>query len=323
MSPRPRARTHRLRRGLLLAAAATLALSGCMKLDMDLELQSDDTVDGSMTIGMSSALAELAGEDPAAMSAQMREEIMADDSIGDVRVEDYDDGEYVGTTMHFTGAGLSDFGGGDEDALRIERVDDEFVVTGRMDLSEGGGALPGMAQPDVRIAITFPGAVTEHTGELEGTTVTWVPVAGEVTEISARGGATEGGLGVRAGALLWVAAGAGVLVLALVVVVVLLVVRRRRPAAAVAPASLPVAAPAAVPGAPAPQGWVPSQPHAPGAQPPAQGWTQQAPPAQPPAQSWSQQTPPAQPPAQDWTQQAPPAQPPAPPTQPPAPPTQP
>ena len=243
-----------------IASALVLALAGCVKMDINLDLQGDDTVDGHMTIAMSQALIEMSGEDPDTLVEQMQSDILdSDGELGEVRVEPYEDDDFVGSTTHFTGADLATFGSDDADSLSIVRDGDDFVVTGAMDLTgeenEQLGAMMGSF--DIRIAITFPGAVAEHTGELEGRTVVWTPKMGERNEISARGSAVAGGGagGLPMGVLL--AVGLGVLAL---------VVRNRsRGAEAGAPALAtadgatyaPAAdagtyAPGAAPGAPVP-----------------------------------------------------------------------
>ena len=57
---------------LLLSAAAlstlvVVGLAGCMKVDMQMKLQSDNTIDGTMIFGISSAAAEMMGEDAASL----------------------------------------------------------------------------------------------------------------------------------------------------------------------------------------------------------------------------------------------------------------
>src|SRR5450756_3192879 len=70
----------------------------------------------------------------------------------------------------------------------VVRDGDEFVVSGTLDMTEaamGAESMPGLGDSfDIKIAMTFPGKVTEHNGELSGNTVTWTPVYGEVNELS-------------------------------------------------------------------------------------------------------------------------------------------
>ncbi len=219
--------TRKLLKTLGLTAALVLALTGCMKMDMNLELQSDDTVNGSVVFGVSHALVELSGEDPDTIVEQMQGELLgADGELGEVTTEAFSDDDFVGTTTHFKGAALDAFSSGEEDALSIVRDGDDFVVTGAMDLAgeetEQLGAM--MSGFDINIAITFPGEVTDHNGELDGRTVVWTPKIGERLDISARGAATEGGAGgLPMAALIGIAIGG----LAVIAIVLLLLVRNR------------------------------------------------------------------------------------------------
>ena len=194
-------RTRRLLGAAALSTALVAGLAGCVKMDMQLDLQSDDTVDGSILMAVSSALAEMSGQDPESLLGEMNADDMVDQGAV-TSTEPYDDGEYIGQTIHFEGESLESFSGGGDEDLQIVREGDEYVVSGVMDLSdaamgtegEGGEMFAGLMESfDVRVSITFPGAVSEHNGELDGNTVTWTPRVGETNEISARGSAIEGG----------------------------------------------------------------------------------------------------------------------------------
>ncbi|MDO8147345.1 MULTISPECIES: hypothetical protein [unclassified Isoptericola] len=338
---RPR-RRHPLRRASVaaLATVGLLALGGCMKVDWDMTLHEDDTASGTVIMGFSDELAESMGMDPQELWDMSNE---GGDSFTEGMPEGsteqpYSDGEYTGVEVTFTDQPISEMAGGAEDELSVTREGDEFVVDGVFDLSEDAadmgdtGDLPeGLLDSfDMRIAVTFPGEVTETTGEVEGTTVVWTPTFGQVTEVYARGsavgdgaaapeeGATdeptedadEGTTGTGddvadaaqqddAGFPWWIVG--LVLGLAVLGVVVALVVRNNRrpgPPAAGAPGSGPA-------------------PYAAGGVPPGYGQPQQpAPPVVPPQQTAPQPYPP---PYQGPAQQPPagPQQPPAGPQQPP------
>ncbi len=277
-------KTRRLATSAAVASVLALGLAGCIKMDMQLELQPDDTVDGSMVFAVSSALVEMSGQDPQDMVDEMQQDIL--DSDQDMRTEPYDDGEFVGTTTYFDGAALDTFGAGDEESMQIVREGDEFVVTGVMDMTEAaGGEDLGMAAGmmegmDIRIAVTFPGAVADHNGTLEGNTVSWEPTVGERLEMNARGSAVAGGGSSSLPLPLLI--GGGVLALLVIGGVLFAVLRNRSsepaPAAAVpsdspapefipqpdAAQPAPPAPPAAPPAPPAPQADAPPPPPAPG-----------------------------------------------------------
>ena len=219
----------RLIGSLSLAVLAT----GCIKVDLSLQLHSDDTVDGTMTYAVSRDLLTLTNS-------------TADDLLGQVASDgplpsgvphedsDYADDTFVGKTLAFSDVDIGAFqrSGVGGETLSIQRVGDSFQVSGEVDLtaSATGQLQPGTAQlakdMQLRLAITFPGPVQTQTGGVvTGNTVTWTPVYGQKTEIQATGSA----LGDETTSpLMWIAIVAGVVVLT--VLVILLVRRGRRSA---------------------------------------------------------------------------------------------
>ncbi|MGO1317855.1 MAG: LppM family (lipo)protein [Cellulomonadaceae bacterium] len=183
-----------------LLATMCLVLAGCFRMDMELVLGEDDTVDGSMVMAFSDDVAEMMGEDPQSFWDENSGDILSDMPEG-ARAEPYAQDGYTGTRIIFEGQTLDDLnsGGTTGEDLTITREGDEFVVTGTMDMSDLDSDTEGLPAGllesfEIRIAITFPGPVTEHTGELDGTnTVVWLPPIGEVTDISARASAIPGG----------------------------------------------------------------------------------------------------------------------------------
>jgi phosphatidylinositol mannoside-binding LppM-like protein len=198
--------------------ALVFLMTGCIKLNMNLGINSDDTVSGTVEFGVQKELLDLTG--------QSVDDILGSDAplpsdAPGVTVEPFDDGEFVGQQFIFedvpiaefnsggfvgvTGAtGVSGLTGVAGDTLNISREGDTFVVTGVMDLSTGlsGATGPfggtGGAQffesADIKIAITFPGEVLEAPGgQIDGNTVTYVPEFGERLEINATGSAVDNG----------------------------------------------------------------------------------------------------------------------------------
>jgi hypothetical protein len=298
----PRAdRPSRLRRALTLAAGAVVvavALSGCIKLDMALTVTPENTVDGTIVFAVDKQLLTLGGGNPedAFKDAAGDAPFPTAPSGGSVTTEVYDqDGKY-GQKFIFTGVPLTEF---DDEDLSITRQGDFFVVDGTLDLSDTSGAtgessdaplpLPSAltAGFEVSVSMTFPGEVVEHNGTLEGTTVTWVPKAGEKLVMSAKAKATGGSAG-----LLGLSSSSsstplliGLVIAALLLVgglVALLLRRGRTPAAAGAvgaampdTSAVPGFAPA--PSSPADPSWAP--PPMPGAAPPPPTPPAPAPPA--------------------------------------------
>ncbi len=182
-------------------------------------------------------------------------------ATGSVETKDYEDDDWIGNEYVFTDVALDEFSGADTGDLSITREGDEFIVEGTLDLSQGTGTDPSasalLESAETEISITFPGDVTSSNGEEDGNTVTWAPVPGEVTEISAVGSAEAG--------LPWTLIAAVLALLTLVVVgIVLLVVLRGRERAS-APAAGPLPEGSIVPevGPPASEAPEPSAPPAP------------------------------------------------------------
>lgn len=213
-----------------LALAATLVLSGCIKMEVNLELQSDDTVDGSMVFAVQEGLGELLGEgsDEVPTDEEAANELFGDDLSSDFEnatEEPYNEDGWIGTRVIFEGEALDDFSE-DNEGFSIVRDGDNFVVSGPFDTEATEGSDEEMLEgAEMTMSVTFPGEVSEHNGTLEGTTVTWDLLDGP-EELYAVGSATEGGAGIP----MWliIALVAGLLVVAAVVLVVVLVSRSRK-----------------------------------------------------------------------------------------------
>lgn len=195
-------------RGAVGAAAAVvvmLAVTGCLKFDMDLSVAAD-TVDGTVVVAIDRQTAQLFELEP---------DDLVDDPIEDdfrvldgVTINRYEDDDWLGIEYLFDRVSLDDlneFAGDDEELPRI--VHDaasgtyEFRMTldmtdmaGLDEFDDGAGedsGFPGMDPAamldsfEVTVAVTFPGEVFEHNGELAGTTVTWQPGPGELAEMRA------------------------------------------------------------------------------------------------------------------------------------------
>ena len=188
-------------RTLALATVAVLALSGCIKMEVNLDLQSDDTIDGSMVFAVQEGLGEMLGDvegeggevpsDEDAAREIFGEEL--DNDFANATEEPYNEGEWVGTRLTFEGEALDSFSE-ESDGFTITRDGDDFVVAGPYEASaaEDEEAEQLFEGAEMTMSITFPGEVSEHNGTLEGTTVTW-NLLDAPDELSARGAASEGG----------------------------------------------------------------------------------------------------------------------------------
>jgi phosphatidylinositol mannoside-binding LppM-like protein len=246
--------SERVRRATRIGAFAALALllTGCIKLNMNLGINDDNTISGTIQFGVDKQLLELSG--------QNAEDLLGSDSpfpsnAPGVTVKPFDDGEFAGQEFTFEAVPLEEFnsGGfagatglsgvsgvtGSSDALNIQRQGDTFVVSGALDLSSGLSGATGpfggsggadlFKSADIKIAFTFPGEVIQAPGgQIDGNTVTYVPKFGERLEINATGSAVDNGqaqdvTGGDGGSnlLLYIIIGAAVVVLLVVLFLVL------------------------------------------------------------------------------------------------------
>ena len=251
-----------------MVAALALLLTGCLKLDMDLQIQSDDTVNGAIIFAVSKDVLELTG---GSAEDLLGGETPFPSDVEGVTTEEYDDGEFAGQQFNFDGVPISQFAADPEDpeSLSIVREGDTFVVSGALDLSQGlsgatgaTGAEQFLESAEIRIAITFPGEVTESNGEVDGNTVSWAPEFGERVDIQATGSAIASG--GDSNTLLYVLIGVGAVLLIAIIIIVVVMGRRKKgepsampeggemAAAAPTEAAPPVAVPPAPPAAPEP-----------------------------------------------------------------------
>ena len=253
-----------------VAAIGVLALllSACLKLDVDLQVNADNTVGGAIIFGVDKQLLELSGssiEDVLDTTAPIPEDVEG------VTTEPFEDDRFAGQRFTFEGVAIEEFSSGD---LAIQRDGDVFTVNGVLDLSSGlSGAtgLSGLTGPsgnaeelfrnaEMRVRITFPGEVTEANGEVDGNSVTWVPAVGERLQIQATASAVDSGDSSLTLLLI-----IGAIVLAAAIAIGIVMSRRRAAPAAAGPAG-PASGPAGPSGegtAPAPPGGAPPTPTSP------------------------------------------------------------
>jgi hypothetical protein len=233
--------THGMRTVWRIAGFGLLALllSACLKLDMDLQVSEDNTVSGSMIFGVDKQLLELTGgsiEDFLGTDSPL-----PSDAEG-VSTEPFEDDEFIGQRFVFDSVPLAQLASGGADELQITREGDTFNVSGALDLSSGltgatgatgASGFPGAEQflqgADLKIKITFPGPVTDANGEVDGNSVTWIPVVGERLELRATASAIPSGGDSNLTMLLIIAA---VIVALAIVVGIVVAQRRNRPAVA-------------------------------------------------------------------------------------------
>jgi hypothetical protein len=199
------------RLAIILAALLMLfALSGCVKVDMELRLQPEDTVDGTAIMAFDKQMVEMSGMTVDDLLAQMGGD-PADLPEG-ATVSTYDDGTFVGQQVDFVGLPLSEFssGGGMDSGFNIVREDDNFIVSGAFDGTDIDPSMTEGMEPELKITVIFPGPVASANGEISGNSVTWVPEPGVETPIEAVGSAIASGGGGGSSTLIFILVGIAV-----------------------------------------------------------------------------------------------------------------
>lgn len=226
---------------ILALGVLVLALAGCVRFQADLTLNPENTVDGNIVVAvLVSEDTDEAREQSLTAADQIEADLLGSlrDATG-VTTSAYEEDDYIGSRIVFDDVALDAFSGQSDDSLKIVREGDDYIFTGALDFS--GESVPsedtGEGDDDnLTVSVTFPGEVTEHNGELSGTTVTWSTAVDQRLEMSARGSATPAGPPI----LLIVGIGLAVLLIIAAVIAVLLFVRSRAKKAAVAaPATAP------------------------------------------------------------------------------------
>lgn len=178
---------------LLLALIAVLALAGCVRVSGDVAISEEDTLSGEVMVAIERQWLISQGEDPDALIAGIQDDLENAPEQG-VSGEPYDDGEYVGVTLTLTQTPLPRVSSATDGLLEITHDGGEYVLTG--DFSSLTESTSEAAAPwQIDLAVTFPNGVTDHDGELSGSTVTWHLADGSET-MNARGPAPGGGIPV-------------------------------------------------------------------------------------------------------------------------------
>lgn len=236
----------RIARAAALTLIAVVALSGCIRYNVDMTLSEDNTASGTVVIAVQKGIGEQMG---VATDEEALTQVFGESPFGPgFTPAPYADGDWVGQSYAFDAMPITDLT--DLASLfTVTREGDLFTVVGDQapvaedEMSE----MPEGAES--ALSITFPGEVIESNGTVEGTTVTWDLVA--MTEpIQATAKATGSGSGSDLRTSLLIGGGIALVVLVGAAVAVVLL-RRRGSATPVHPAPLDAVAETAPEAAPA------------------------------------------------------------------------
>jgi hypothetical protein len=174
-----------------LAAAAAVALSGCMRFSADLSVKADNTVDGSYVVAVEKGSGAAMGGSDASVSQGLYDDSGLQTSFERSWTHPYAKDGFSGIEVNFRDEPLSSFAP-TADRFGITREGDEFVVSGKASSTESDKAADASDTPQMTVTIAFPGAVTSSNGTIDGNTVTWNLVDGPPT-LEARASAIPNG----------------------------------------------------------------------------------------------------------------------------------
>jgi hypothetical protein len=195
--------TKRKVAAIIAALLSTFLLTGCIKLDMDLTVNRDRTVSGTVIGAVSDYLAELSEESGDTSSNSITSELdsLFDENTPGVTVKEYKSGGFTGQQYILDRVAISELSGDGTDAegFNIKIVGNKVNVSGVLDLSMDEETTSGLelfgadlakglfSSAQMRIAVRFPGKVISSSGEIsaDGKQVVWTPVIGERNELSA------------------------------------------------------------------------------------------------------------------------------------------
>jgi hypothetical protein len=187
----------------IAAILSAFLLTGCIKLDMDLTVNTDKTVSGTVIGAVSDYLAAMAEESGDTSSNSLTSELdsLFDENTPGVTVKEYKSGGFTGQQYILDHVAISELSGdsADADGFKIKIEGNKVNVSGVLDLSMDEETTSGLelfgadlakglfSSAQMRIAVRFPGKVISSSGEIsaDGKQVIWTPVIGERNELSA------------------------------------------------------------------------------------------------------------------------------------------
>ena len=160
-------------RSVLLAAALVLALSGCVKIDADLKVSSDEKVSGTMLMAIDKAFAEQMGQSPDKLKEQVEKTVKEDLPDG-VDCKPYEEGKYLGTECSLDDVPFSEMSDSRGTGLKFEKSGERFIVTGGVG-DQASFEIPANLTPEVEFKITMPGKIIERDAgaQVDGKTATY------------------------------------------------------------------------------------------------------------------------------------------------------
>ncbi len=164
-----------------------LALTGCVRAEVDLTVTENRTVEGTLSLAWDKALLERLDRDPVEAQQEILDDL-TDDAPDGMSCEPWEEPEFIGAACVLDGVSLADMNEAEafDQRLTLLVAGDDVVLSAVVDLDEVPTDNPDLLETfDVSVRFTFPGRVSDASGSIDGTSVTWEPQPGERTELLA------------------------------------------------------------------------------------------------------------------------------------------
>ncbi len=213
--------------GALIAVAAVLLLSGCVRFQAHLTVSPDNTLNGDIVVasvvGDEANAKDAASDRAKAIEQKLLPNLNGADGVTRTK---YDQDGYFGSRFTLDNTPLAAINSeGSDGSLQLARDGDKFEFSGKVDFTPDSNKAPAKDadKSDIEVAITFPGTVTDHNGKLDGTRVSWNTSYDGSLDMHATASPEPIGPPVW----VWIVSGLGVLAVLAVILITVVVSKRR------------------------------------------------------------------------------------------------
>lgn len=213
--------------GALIATAALLLLSGCVRFQADLTVTLENTLNGDIVVASVVGDGATAKDEAKDRAADIESKFLPNLSGAEgVTRSDYDSDGYAGSKFSLSNTPLEAINSDSENgSLSLTRDGETFVFDGTINFTPDSDEAPpkDADESNIEVAISFPGEVTDHNGVLDGTRVTWNTSYEGSLDMHAVASAEP----VGPPAWIWIVSGVGGLAVIAIIVIAVMASNRR------------------------------------------------------------------------------------------------
>ncbi|MEU4193687.1 hypothetical protein AB0E69_17445 [Kribbella sp. NPDC026611] len=175
-------------RAALVVVACLVGLTGCVQLDADLKVGSNETVSGTMKLGVDKQLLQSSGQSLDQIRKRIDDSIKQTTTDG-VTCKPYEEDKWVGSSCTFESVPFDKMGSSSGDGVSFRKDGNKVTVAVK---DSNLGQVPSGSSPEVNFKITMPGKILEHDdgAKISGRTATYdsLDKLGKVSLTSEAGG---------------------------------------------------------------------------------------------------------------------------------------